>query len=343
MKIRKSFSRFIQVMRHRAKKMLGLNIPVRSYYFDTNALRRLTLDKEIPILLDASRSQSIQLYLCDLVVWEFARKRHQDTTERGTNPTSGLLNEEQKGLHLNLTFCQIQKLFMDNGVHVISSDTVPSQTLQDYISQQDTYFNQENINDCRDARILLTAKHNQQINGAIVVCEDNKLKGEFIKSGYTVLYNAKDFVTTLGEADKKYKLVLPEVSELSGGLSQGLRDIILSVDPTYGRLIQLSQDHDLLISKLNELSRDDKETRIMILAIVQASAPIEETKLINLLIPQKKEVDIKRNVSVLCEQNIIRTVGNVLLPNRVDKEKKEMCEQAMAMKIDVIIDLLSRG
>ena len=116
-----------------------------------------------------------------------------------------------------------------------------------------------------------------------------------------------------------------------------------TVDPKYGKLIQLSQNHDLLIKTLNELSRDDRKTRVLILALVQAAAPITEAQLITLLSPQIPEADIKRNIGVLQDNRIIKMVRDAILPNKNDKEKKELCEQAMALKIDVVIDMLSRG
>lgn len=310
-------------------------------YFDTNAIRSLDSRKEIPSLLSASKDGKFPMVISEPVIWEWSRQWYEAL--RGSLTPSNV--------RVSMVFAHFKKLFIDHNVRILPITDESKVMAEQYISDERTYFKEDNSNDVRDASVLSIAIEHLEQNSTIILCGDKDLKNEFEAQGYEVNDDTKNYVKELLNRIEITKIQIPLLSTVSveeqrDALHQHLRDFIEQTDPEYytdinTELMVLPASSDKLASKLEEMNNIDDEVKIRVLGYSQWFSPLDKERLYALLSQFSYEPElIDNNSERLCQEELLEETEHYLLPNTKNDDAREICEQAMALVMNEIIGLI---
>ena len=310
-------------------------------YIDTSALRGLSFRKGVGSLLALSKAGKIRLYINETTLWERGRQQYeQDLKHDRIVPFSD-------GLNRYITCFKI--IFEKNGVTIIPSDDSIINQVALHIQNDNTYFSQDDGNDRRDAHVLATAELNLEKN-TLILCGDKELAQAFEDiAGFTnVCRDINSFLDKIvGAKADLPRLEMPRLEtleeyQIATTFTESFRVFIREADPrSHEYLISLPTVTDKLSAKLANMNVLDAEIRKRVLGYAQWFSPIGKEDLHKLLEPRRygKE-QIESNAQRLKQENLLIETENHCLINTQNDEAKEISEQAMAVVMPEILEIM---
>lgn len=318
-------------------------------YFDTNALRSLGLKTELLILATACKEGKVHLSISDITLIEIARQRYTANAQESLHPTEEFLTDRTK--YLDLIYRQYRSWLLSHSVQIIDWQQAHFAEATALIDEYKIHFKEDDGSDQRDALILAAFLGTFSPAQAIMVCLETKLNKIAKAKGFEVI-DAVDDVKALAqsfqEKGRKYPLDWPSPEHAlettrdhkhPADLMERMRSIYPALNNIY--VAGPSEEGEaLLTSALQDMARADKETRIDVLAYVQALAPVSKNDLIDLLSKKAGKEAVQNSAERLHQENILQDTGNHWLPNQNSQNARQICEQAMAHRLEEIIELL---
>ena len=273
-------------------------------------------------------------------LWERGRQQYEnDCTDDRVVPFPD-------GMNRYLAWFKV--LFEKHGVIVIPSDErIVDQTAK-HIQDDNSHFNQDDENDQRDAHVLATAELNLE-KSALIFCNDNDLVQAFKIAGFSnVRRDVKNFILeVMGEEADISTLEKPSLDtlddyQISTTFTESFRRFIVTADHRfYEYLKTLPSVTDKLSAKLANIGVLDAEIRKRVLGYVQWFSPIGKKDLELLLEPRRYgNEQIESNAQRLKQENLLIETENHWLTNTQDAEAKEIFEQAMAVVMPEILEIM---
>ncbi len=323
---------------------------VESYYIDANTLLSLKQHTEIPILAAACKNGHIKVYLSEIAVYEFARNVFSQKTK---DPLAYSLPPEEQKKYLQDLIKNFYAYFQDNRIVVLPYDPERhSDQLNRLLSSEGAYFKPDDNNDCRDAQILAIALCDLDPKNIKYLGYDRNLSKIFKESGFDTLEcviqsqeDVKKFITqVIGGKTGKQNFSWTS----SKGRIKTIPDSILSIaqqyDPDYFPLLKASasssETKQYLNDALNNLSSEDRNYRELVMAYVHALAPVDESRLIQLVGTETRGHIVRSNIERLISSNIFLRIGKQLIPSSAKQGGSLLCEAAFYARIDDVLNLL---
>jgi hypothetical protein len=315
------------------------SVSPQTIYSDTSALRGMRFNKDVANLLALSNAGKIRLHISETTLWERGRQQYEK------DYASDRVVPFPDGINRYLAWFKI--LFEKNGVIVIPSDNSITDRAALHIQNANLYFKQDNENDQRDAHVLATAELKLEKN-ALILCEDKHLAQTFEKIGFTVRRDFKNYLLEImgEEADipmlEKPSLDTLDAYQISRTFSESFRSFINKADHrSLEYLTKLPSITDKLSAKLAHMQVLDAEIRKRVLGYAQWFSPVGKKDLHLLLEPRRygKE-QIESNAQRLKQENLLIETENHWLTNTQNAEAKEICEQAMAVVMPEILEIM---
>ena len=317
------------------------SVSPQNIYIDTSALRGMSFNKDVAGLLALSNAGKIRLHISETTLWERGRQQYENDCN------SDRVVPFPDGINRYLAWFKI--LFEKHGVIVIPSDDSIENQAALHIQNNNSYFNQDNENDQRDAHVLATAELKLE-KTALILCNDNNLAQAFEKiAGFSnVRRDFKNFLLeVMGEETDIPTLEKPSLDTLGeyqifATFTESFRRFINKADHRfYEYLKTLPSVTDKLNAKLANMQVLDAEIRKRVLGYVQWFCPVGKEDLQALLAPRRygKE-EIESNAQRLKQENLLIETEHHWLTNTQNAEAKEICEQAMAVVMPEILNIL---
>lgn len=313
----------------------------QNIYIDTSALRSMSFNKDVASLLALSKAGKIRLYISETTLWERGRQQYE----------SDYVNDRvvpyRDGINRWLAWLKIY--FEDHGAVVIpSDDSIINQTAL-HIQNVNSYFKRDDDNDQRDAHVLATAELKLE-KDTLILCQDNDLAQTFEKiAGFTnVRRDCKNFLSEVmgTEADipmlEKPRLEDIDEYQMSKTFTDSFRKFIPRVDHRFHEYLKtLPTITDKLKAKLANMQILDAEIRKRVLGYTQWFSPIGKENLYQLLeLRSYDKKEIENNAQRLKQENLLIETENHWLTNTQNAEEKEICEQAMAVVMPEILEIM---
>lgn len=311
----------------------------QNIYIDTSALRGMSFNKDVASLLSLSKAGEIKLYISETTLWERGRQQYE------SDCTGDRLVPFPDGLNRYLAWFKI--LFEKQGAIIITSDNSITDRAVLHIQNANLYFKQDDKNDQRDAHVLATAELKLE-KSTLILCNDDALAHSFAQIGFTVRKDFKNFLLEIigKKADisplEKHSLDTIDDYQISKTFSESFRKFIIKADPrSLEYLRKLPIITDKLSAKLANMQVLDAEIRKRVLGYAQWFSPVGKNNLFLLLEPRHygKE-QIESNAQRLKQENLLIETENHWLTNTNDAEAKEICEQAMAVVMPEILEIM---
>lgn len=248
---------------------------------------------------------------------------------------------------INRYLAWFKVLFENHRVIVIPSNDNIINLAALHIQNTNLYFKQDDPNDQRDAHVLATAELELE-KSAIILCHDNDLAQTFEKIGFKVRKDFNNFLLEVigKEADipslEKPNLNTINEDQISKTFTDSFRKFITEADHRFHEYIKtLPSITDKLNAKLANMQVLDAEIRKRVLGYVQWFSPVGKKDLHLLLEPRRygKE-QIESNAQRLKQENLLIETENHWLTNTQNAEAKEICEQAMAVVMPEILEIM---
>lgn len=315
--------------------------PQQDTYLDSSALRAMSFHHDVARLLALSKNGDIRLYLSETTLWERARQQYEnDFKQDRVVPYSS---------DLNRYVTWFKALFEKHGAVVVPSSARIISRVEEHLNSDNSYFNEDNENDQRDAHILATAELKLE-RGAVVLCHDENLAQAFEKvAGFAdVRRDAKRFLSeesgTESDVPKLEKPNLDSLSEyaISTTFTESFQSFIRKADARFDTYLKtLPTVTDKLNSRLEHMQVFDVEIRKRLLGYIRWFSPISKDDVFRLLEPRRygKEA-IENHANLLVHENLLVGTENYWLSNNEDPEAKEICEQAMAVVMPEILEIV---
>lgn len=316
--------------------------PPQNIYIDTSALRGMNFKKEVASLLAFSKTGKIRLYISETTLWERGRQQHE--MDCAGDRVVPILRDA-----LNRYIAWFKDIFIEYGVNILESNESIIKQVALHIQSDSSYFKQGNENDLRDAHVLATAELNLEKN-TLILCGDKKLAQSFkdIAGFPNVREDCKEFLLEMvGEETNVPTLDRPSLDMLdeyriSTTFSPSFLGFINKADYRfYEYLKTLPSITDKLNAKLNNMTLLDAEIRKRVLGYTQWFSPIGKENLCQLLEPRRYgKMEIENNAQRLKQENLLIETENHWLTNTQKAEEKEICEQAMAVVMPEILEIM---
>jgi hypothetical protein len=318
---------------------MNSSISPQNIYIDTSSLRSMSFNKDVASLLALSKAGKIRLYISETTLWERGRQQYEK------DYAGDRVVPYPDGINRYLTWFKI--LFEKHGVLVIPSDNDITDRAVLHMQNANLYFKQDNENDQRDAHVLATAELKLEKN-ALILCSDNALVQTFEKIGFTVRRNFKNFLLEImgEEADiptlEKPSLDTLDEYQISTTFSESFRRFINKADHRSNEyLTKLPIITDKLRAKLANMNILDAEIRKRILGYIQWFSPVGKKDLYLLLERRHYNTEqIESNAQRLKQENLLIETENFWLTNRQNAESREICDQAMAIVMQEILEIM---
>lgn len=310
-------------------------------YIDTSALRGMSFKKDVFSLLALSKAKKIRLHMSETTLWERGRQQYERDClgDRVVPYPDGI----------NRYLAWFKTLFESYDVMVIPSEELIVDRAAFHIQNDNTYFSKDTENDQRDAHVLATAEMKLDKN-TLILCDDKNLVRTFIEiAGFAnVRRDYKVFLTEiLGKEDIDIKIDLPSLDELksfqiSNTFTDSFRDFIQKADQRFHEYLKtLPSKANMLEAKLENMQSADAEIRTRVLGYAQWFSPLSKKDLNKLLEHKRyREEEIESNALRLRQENLIVETTNHWLINTEDRDAKEICEQAMAVVMPEILEIM---
>jgi hypothetical protein len=300
----------------------------------------MSFKKDVASILTLSREGKIRVYISEMTLWERGRQQHEkDNTGDRVVPFTDKINRY-------LAFFKI--VFENHGVIIIPSDDSILDQAALHIQDTNLYFRQDNANDQRDAYILATAELKLE-KSALILCHDKNLAQTFEKIGFTnVRSDFKNFLLELmGEKADIPKLEIPSLDtldeyQISTTFTESFRSFINKADHRFYEYQKtLPTITDKLRAKLANMQILDAEIRKRVLGYAQWFSPVGKRDLHLLLEPRRySKEQIESNAQRLKQEGLLIETENHWLTNTQNAEAKEICEQAMAVVMPEILEIM---
>lgn len=313
----------------------------QSIYIDTSTLRGMSFHKEVAGLLALSRTEKIRIYISETTLWERGRQQYErDFSGDRVIPFPD-------GINRYLAWFKI--LFEQHAVIIIPSDDTIINKVAIHVRNNNLYFNQNNENDQRDAHVLATAELKLE-KSVIILCNDNNLAQVFEKiAGFSnIRRDFKNFLLeVMGTEANIPTLEKPGLDtlddyQISTTFTESFRRFIYKADHRfYEYLKTLPSVTNKLSAKLANMQVLDAEIRKRVLGYVRWFSPIGKKEL-QLLLESRHygKEQIESNAQRLKQENLLIETENHWLTNTQNAEAIEICEQAMAVVMGEILEII---
>ncbi len=321
-------------------------LPGKAHYFDTNALRSLNRKTDMPILLTACKEGKIHICVSAVALMEFVRQRYASRAQDDEHPIESMLKSPKD--FLENIYYQYRNWFQSKGVQIIDWQHSHDESAESLFKEFGVDLKNNDDNDQRDALIVATFLGAFSPSQAVMVCHESKLIRIVKAKGFAVVDSAKNLVASLREEGRSPEFDLPawedtlgksQENELNKNFLKRMCSLYPELDDIYA-FKPSAAGAVLLSGALEKMCASDKEIRIDILAHVQALAPVRKDDLIGLLSKKASKEIVQNNAERLSLERFLQDTGNHWLPNRENQEARQICEQAMAHRIDDLIELL---
>ena len=313
-------------------------------------------------LLAASKAKKLNIFISEVVIWEKSKARHKLAE-------ASLFYADDKGIPLNAA--SLKKTLQDFGVKIIEHSDRIIKKAEEFIENEQANFDISNTNDLRDSHILAAALCGLDKN-TIIASND----GEFIKRLPILLPNFSSinkedinhFVKTKGiQKPRKNPVDLQSLTEeeIKSPFSSSLLSVLPIIDPesfekfksdrkkvNINKFSGVKLDSkpepvpnefgklETLLSKVHSM---DTEIKKRVLGYTQwfSDPPISKNDLYQLVKSERygKE-EIENNTQRLKQENLLIETENYWLTNTQNAEAVEICEQAMAVVMPEILELM---
>ena len=315
------------------------SVSPQNIYIDTSALRGMSFNENIAGLFALSKAGKIRLYISETTLWERGRQQYErDCVGDRVIPFPNEINRY-------LTWFKMY--FEKNRGIVIPTDASIINQMASYIQNDDFYFKQGNENDQRDAHVLATAEVKLE-KSTLILCEDINLARAFEKLGFIVRRDFKNFISEVMGNETYIPIVeKPNIGtldeyQISTTFTEPFRQFMNKADSRFREYqITLPNITDKLNAKLANMQVIDAEIRKRILGYAQWFSPVGKKDL-HLLLEQRyySKDQIESNARRLKQEGLLIETENHWLTNAQNAEVKEICEQAMALVVPEILEIL---
>lgn len=321
-------------------------------FFDTNALRALGFEKEISVLLEASKNGEIRICLSELVVYERSRQLFERDGERLFLTTEALskISNRSKIDILKAYHVYFKTLLRSHNVVIVEDTSTLQEQAAELVDNTALYFRETDKNDQRDALIFAAGLSILSPERSAILCQERRLGAAFSSRGFVVLDNAKSFFAEnfhgrLSSRIKGPDLVTILEDESDASFSQSLHAALLAFDDTYQKEWLAAEegptpggmDFQEAERILAKMTRRDDETRRLVLSRVHWFDPITKADLYDLLESNGvSEKQVNDAVSVLTDLGSIRELDSHIVPGA-----DGLCEAIAASRIADLAELLS--
>lgn len=314
---------------------------MQDVYLDTSALRQLSFNRDLAILLHQCKIGQIRVYISEAALWERGRQQYE----------SDFKNDRVVPYKAELSsyLAWFKLLFEGHCVIIIQSSKQIMDKTDEYMRNENTYFNVSDVNDQRDACVLATAETSLDKN-TIILCGDKELADEFGAIGgfQNILRGAKTFVEQIQETDMEIPVLdKPDLSDIddyqrANTFSDNFKSFIGGADQrSLVYLKELPSISDRLTAKLQNMQIQDAEIRKRILGYVRWFSPIGKSELLGLLIARNyQEEPINNNAARLVEEQLLLETDHAWMANNKSDEAKIVCEQAMSLVMPEILEIM---
>ena len=321
--------------------MNNLVLP-QDIYADTSALRSMNFYKGVASLLALSKAGKIRLHISETTLWERGRQQFENDVSRGDR-----IVPFPDGINRYLAWFKI--LFQKYGVRIIPSDDRILELTTQHLQNENSYFSHDIENDQRDAHVLATAEVSLE-KDVLILCHDKNLAKAFGEvAGFTnVCRDSNSFLSeVVGDEADIPRLDVPSLDDLSDyqiykTFTESFHEFINKADHRFHQyLITLPKITDKLSAKLENMQALDAEIRKRVLGYAQWFSPVTKKDLHILLTPKHyDEEQIESNAQRLKQEDLLTETENHWLPNTQNPEAKEICDQAMALVMPEILEIL---
>lgn len=310
-------------------------------YIDTSVLRGMSFAKEVATLLNFSKEGRLRIYLSETTLWERGRQQYERdfSGDRVVPYPDGI----------NRYLAWFKALFERHNVIIIPSDKEIYELAATHLQSNESYFSTDNENDQRDSHVLATAELRIE-KSTLILCHDNNLAATFTDvSGFVnVRKDYKEFLQELSGTNfevpnlDKPSLDSLDDTQISKTFTEDFIEFIIKADNRfYEYLKTLPKVTDKLTTKLANMQLLDAEIRKRILGYTQWFDPISKDQLNELLENRHyNDEQISSNAKRLIDEGLILESENYWMTNKQDSEVLEICEQAMAVVMPEILEIL---
>lgn len=330
---------------------------VKSVYIDTSAISKMKHDG-FWRLLAAAKDGKLNVFISEVVIWEKIKGRHN---------LPDLFLQEDDGIPLNAAF--FKNILQAFGVKIIEHNDSIIKKAEEFINNELANFDKSVSNELRDAHILAAAFCELDEN-TIVASNDggfiDRMPNLLPKFSFVSGGNINNFVDAEGikQPDKNpCNIQSLTEEEIKAPFSVSFLSVLPILDPDSFKKYQndlehfdfnkishkkvdpklepISQEFGKLETTLSKLNLVDTEIRRRVLGYTQWFSPIGKDTLFQLL--EKRgyvKEQIENNAHRLVQENLLIDTENHWLTNNQDADKMEICEQAMAVVMPEILDIM---
>jgi hypothetical protein len=311
----------------------------QNIYIDTSALRGMSFHKDVGGLLALSNAGKIRLCISETTLWERGRQQYEDDCKNRIIPFTN---------NIGLYLAWFKKYFEENGVRVIPTDDRIIDKVSSYLQNDDFYFNKDDKNDQRDAHVLATAELKLEKRD-LILCPDGELAQTFEKIGFTVRRDFKNFLSEVMGKENDIPIIIPpsldtiDKYQIPKVFTKHFERFISEADGDsfYKYKTTLPIITDKLNAILENMGVLDAEIRRRVLGYAQWFSPVGKNNLFLLLEPRHYgKAQIESNAQRLKQENLLIETENHWLTNTHNAEAKEICEQAMAVVMPEILEIM---
>lgn len=330
---------------------------MKSIYIDTSAISKMKNDG-FWRLLAAAKDGKLNVFISEVVIWEKIKGRHN---------LPDLFLQEDDGIPLNAAL--FKGTLQEFGVKIIEHNDSIIKKAEEFINNEQANFDKSISNELRDAHILAAAFCELDKN-TIVASNDgdfiNRMPNLLPKFSSVSRGEINDFVDAEGiERPDKNPCNIQSLTEeeIKAPFSASFLSVLPILDPDsfkkYNndlehfdfnkishkkidpKLEPIPQEFGKLEATLCKLNLVDTEIRRRILGYTHWFSPIGKDTLFQLL--EKKgyvKDQIENNAHRLAQENLLIETENHWLTNKHGVNELEICEQAMAVVMPEILDIM---
>ena len=311
-------------------------------------------------LLAASGEKKLNIFISEVVVWEKSKARHKVDE-------ASFFYSEDKGIPLNAASFKKTLEMFDVAVVEIRDEIIKK--AEEFIDSSEVNFDIRDHNELRDAYILAGAACELD-SSTIILSNDGVLidRAKVLLPGFENLIcrnGIKAFVEAEGiKKPGKNPCDFQKLTEeeINSPFSQSMLSVLPIIDPesfekyksdlekinireTYEKIdskpVPIPTEFEKLETFLSELQSMDMEIRKRVLGYTHWFSPISKENLYQILESrQYGEENIESNAQRLKQENLLLETENYWLTNNQSPEVTEICEQAMAVVMPEILEIL---
>lgn len=338
-----------------------MSASIKTIYIDTCVISQE--NKDFWRLLAAAKEKKLNIYISEIVIWE--RTKARDGLEKKSLFDSG----GDKGIPRQAAY--FKKTLKKFGVEVIDHSDEIIEVAEQFIQNDAANFNKNNYNELRDAHILAAA-HCRLEKSTIIASNDSGLveRVPLLLAAFDVITENEitNFVESEGStppaSNPCYSQSLTE-EEIKAPFSKSLLSVLPIIDPESFKKYEndlkkinihennttkigsapenIPTDFEKLESKIAEMHSEDTEIKKRVLGYTEwfSSPPISKDDLYKLL--ESKNYNkgiIENNAQRLEQESLLIETDHHWLINTQNPEAKEICEQAMAVVMPEILEMM---